>query len=560
MSEKISAFVKKYPKIFVALAYSAASFFACFPYLKDFSHFILPGDSFFSAWTIGWNLHILGANPAEFWNANIFFPTKNTLAFSDGLFAQTAMAAPVFALTKNLVFTNNILILTSYFLAAWCAYLLAFYYTRKHIPSFIAGLIFGFAAYRIVSPGHFQNLHIFWVPLAILFLQKYLDAGKRKHLIYFSLTFSGQTLSAWYSGYFLALFVIFFLAYNFSAVWKILKRDYASFLLAGLTILIFVAPFAWPYVKLNMEKSGASYSFDAAVDGSADFGGYLIPPPFTPIGQWLAAHGITKTQWGENMHFVGFTSLLAILLYFFFKYRRRIDPATDVKTKFWLWGAGIFTVLSFGPNLWWNDKITQIPLPYFAIWKFLPITHFMRTPSRMNILVLLSLAIAAALVFSRIRIKNKFLAGFAVIFVSVFILFESHDIFLAKALVKKGECPPIFGEIRNNPDVKALAVLPIPDEAGKTSEYMLDSACFGYKPLFNGFSGYAPAKYSENAKLIATFPSEQSLAKMKKLKITHVLMYLDKLTNREDMLDKIKANAKIEILSEDRDFLLVRVE
>jgi hypothetical protein len=260
MIEKISDFLKKYPKTFIALAYSVASFFVCLPYLKDFSHLILPGDSFFSAWTIGWNLHALTNDPANFWNGNIFFPSKNTLAFSDGLFAQTAMAIPFFALTKSLIFSSNVLILTSYFLAAFSAYLLAFYHTRKHIPSFIAGLIFGFATYRIVSPGHFQNLHIFWMPLAILFLQKYLDLGKRKYLVFFTLVFSGQMLSSWYNGYFLSLLVVFFLVYNFSAIRERLKKDWKSFLLAGLTIIILVSPFAYPYVKLNMGKSGAGYS------------------------------------------------------------------------------------------------------------------------------------------------------------------------------------------------------------------------------------------------------------------------------------------------------------
>jgi|GEM_PF-4015925 len=566
MIEKISAISKKYPKTFVALAFSAASFFVSLPYFKDFSHLILPGDSFFTAWTIGWNIHILSTDPANFWNANIFYPTQNTLAFSEGLFAQTVIALPFFLLTKSLIFSYNILILTSYFLAAWSAYLLAFYYTRKHTLSFLAGLIFGFAAYRIVSPGHFQNLHIFWMPLAILFLQKYLDLGKRKYLIFFALVFSGQILSSWYNGYFLGLLVLFFLAYNFSATLDKLKKDFKSFLLAGLIIVILVAPFAYPYVKLNMGKSGAGYSLDAAADGSADFGGYLIPAPFTPIGQWMAKNIIVKKEWGENMHFIGFVPLFAILLYFFLKYRKKIEPPADLKIKFWLWGALVFTILSFGPFLWWQDHLTRIRLPYYFIYRFVPITHFMRTPSRMNILVLLCLAIASALIFSQVKIKSKILPSLAVIFVSFFILFESHDIFLAKALVKKGEClpageagPPIFEEMKKDQDIKALAVLPVPEDHGKNAEYMLDSACWGYKPLFNGYSGYFPGKYGANAKTIATFPSDESLATMKKLGITHMLAYLDKFSNKTEILNKIRQNEKIEIIREDDDFLLTRI-
>jgi uncharacterized MnhB-related membrane protein len=259
------------------------------------------------------------------------------------------------------------------------------------------------------------------------------------------------------------------------------------------------------------------------------------------------------------MHFLGFVPLLAILFYFFLKYRKKINPPLDSKIKFWLWGAGIFTILSFGPNLWWHDKITKIPLPYFAIWKFLPITHFMRTPSRMNILVLLCFAIASALIFSRIRIKNKILATLSVIFVSVFILFESHDIFLAQALVKKGAGPPIFDKMKNDQDIKALAIFPVPEDHGKNAEYMLDSTYFGYKPLFNGYSGYFPGKYSANAKIIASFPSEESLDKMKKLGISHTLVYLDKLPNKTEVLNKIKQNEKVEILHEDDDFLLARI-
>lgn len=61
------------------------------------------------------------------------------------------------------------------------------------------------------------------------------------------------------------------------------------------------------------------------------------------------------------------------------------------------------------------------------------------------------------------------------------------------------------------------------------------------------------------AQAIATFPSDESFAKMKSLEITYALFYLDRLPNREEMLNKIRQNAKIEIISEDKNFLLAKV-
>ena len=74
----------------------------------------LDGDGRFSIWNIGWVAHALSTDPLNVWNANIFFPSRTTLAYSEANLLAGAFAAPVYATTGNVFLALNLVLVVSF--------------------------------------------------------------------------------------------------------------------------------------------------------------------------------------------------------------------------------------------------------------------------------------------------------------------------------------------------------------------------------------------------------------------------------------------------------------
>src|SRR4249920_3882396 len=74
-----------------------------------------PGDPYLYVWTLGWGMRTFLTHPADVFtgrvfDANIFHPATGTLTYSDHLLLQSALVAPVYALTGNAVLCYNIVL------------------------------------------------------------------------------------------------------------------------------------------------------------------------------------------------------------------------------------------------------------------------------------------------------------------------------------------------------------------------------------------------------------------------------------------------------------------
>jgi hypothetical protein len=94
--------------------YILAAIFFTWPLVPRFSSVIATtdpaGDPSLHLWTLGWDLRALSDHPGWLLNgrvfdANIFFPAANTLAYSDHLLLQAIVLWPIFAVTRDLVVT-----------------------------------------------------------------------------------------------------------------------------------------------------------------------------------------------------------------------------------------------------------------------------------------------------------------------------------------------------------------------------------------------------------------------------------------------------------------------
>src|SRR6478672_2533867 len=89
----------------------------------------LDGDGQFSIWNVAWVAHSMTTDPLNVWNANIFYPSRMTLAYSEANLLAGLLAAPVYALSHNPFLALNLVLIASFVLSALAMFALVSYLT-----------------------------------------------------------------------------------------------------------------------------------------------------------------------------------------------------------------------------------------------------------------------------------------------------------------------------------------------------------------------------------------------------------------------------------------------
>ena len=71
-------------------------------------------DPYFSIWRLTWIAHALATSPGQLFDANIFYPATETLAYSDATLLEGVIAAPFLWLHLSPVLVYNVLLLTGF--------------------------------------------------------------------------------------------------------------------------------------------------------------------------------------------------------------------------------------------------------------------------------------------------------------------------------------------------------------------------------------------------------------------------------------------------------------
>jgi hypothetical protein len=136
------------------------------------------GDPLVQAWQVAWDGHALTHQPLDLFQANVYWPLADSLAFSDallgyapaGLLGEGAVAA---------VTRYNLLFLFSYALAFVGAYLLARELGAGRVGAAVAGAAFAYAPWRLAQLRHLHVLASGGIPLSLFFLLRVIDGPGR---------------------------------------------------------------------------------------------------------------------------------------------------------------------------------------------------------------------------------------------------------------------------------------------------------------------------------------------------------------------------------------------
>src|ERR671933_35339 len=246
------------------------------------------GDPPSQAWILAWDVHALRTNPAHLYDANIFYPFHDVLAYQDTLLGLLPLAAPVL-LTGNAVLTYNLMFLLSFALCAWGAYLLARLLVGDARAAFLAGLVYGFSPYRMVHLYHLNLLSGMWIPFALLCWER-VRRGRRRYWLGVGVFFALQALSALYYAAFLAVALVVLLAVHLrrsrhghdDLAGPVLLRDA---LVTVVSCALALLPFFAPYFRVE-HALGASRGLAQAVYFAADLRDFLHSVDLSVLYGW----------------------------------------------------------------------------------------------------------------------------------------------------------------------------------------------------------------------------------------------------------------------------------
>ena len=165
-------------------------------------------------WTLAWDAHAFLHQPLAIFDANIYYPERRTLAYSENLIGSAFIAAPILWLTGNPVLALNSVMLLSAVFCGLGAYVLGRRLGMGHAAAIVCGLIFAFSPARFLRIYQVHLTTVQWMPFALASLHTYLDGGRRRDLRLAAAFFTLQALTSGHGAVFLVVAVVCLLAYR----------------------------------------------------------------------------------------------------------------------------------------------------------------------------------------------------------------------------------------------------------------------------------------------------------------------------------------------------------
>lgn len=470
------------------------------------------GDPLPQAWQVAWDGHALLHQPLDFFQANVFWPLKNSLAFSDALVGYAPFGA-IGSGPHAAVARYGLLFLLAYALAAFGAYLLARELGASWAGGLVAGAAFAYAPWRLEQDGHLHVLSSGGIPLSLALLVRGYRRGSTR------LVLAGWLVGAWQLslGFSLGLQLAYLLlvlgVVALASGYRPSRRLLVCTALGGLVFCALAFAMSRPYLEVGRDHPESKRT-DATV---AAFSGwprqYLAPPGANTVwsgitvGQRRALKFVPEQTLFPGLAIV----LLAIACFVLRGYSRRLRIGLGVAVVALAWLALGFHAGSF-------------PWPYEWVYHWLPGWQSSRTPGRLNTLTSLGLALLAAggatCLAARVR-RRRLRAAVAGALVLV-VLVEGAGFSFEGGLAGPAH-PTVPAEPAGQRGLPAPQLhLPMSREGNR--RYALWSSA-GFPRIVNGRASFQPALTTSIAESVARFPDARSVARLRELGVRTVVLH-----------------------------------
>src|SRR2546426_9639950 len=158
-------------------------------------------DTYLHLWILAWVHHALTTAPSRLFDANIMYPATRVLAGSEHMLGHWPVHAPVYAASGNPVLAYQWVLLSSFVLNAVALWALLARWTRSAPAAVLGAFIYAFVPLRFDLIGTVQHMNVAYLPLAVLFADRWRAEGRVRDLAGVALATALQTLCSYYLAY-----------------------------------------------------------------------------------------------------------------------------------------------------------------------------------------------------------------------------------------------------------------------------------------------------------------------------------------------------------------------
>jgi hypothetical protein len=446
-------------------------------------------DIWLQIWILAWGAHILPTDPLALYQANAFAPTANSLARSDHLLGMLPVFAPVWWLTGNPVFAFQLTAIASYLVCGFAMYAMLRHFDCGRPVAAGVAVLWAVMAFRVHDGlARAQLLQYQYLPLIVLFFDRFLERGRRRDLAGAAVFLLLQTMTAYWHAYF-AVFTAAatILASAMSRAIRDTKR-----LASALGVLVAVGAVlvvtSLPYLEMSREGQLVPKALPAKLSW------YFASPSF-PLVVSVAMIGglVCGLRAGGRLRRA--TSLFALIA-----------------------AAGVSLSLASGAEAS-SFLERMVALPRDLAVALVPGFRYLRdqyrflTLASLGIYALAAIGIQAGYAALRERWQPAAPLALAALLLIAAAPLATLQIPVTPALATS-EPPPVYAWLAEHGDGGTVLELPISKNLGDAyldAGYMFFST-WHWLPLVNGYTGHPPrAHYDRMRALAARLPDDEAV-------------------------------------------------
>jgi hypothetical protein len=438
-------------------------------------------DGRLNAWILAWGAHALTHEPGRLFQAPVFHPLPDALAFSENLVLPAALTAPA-SLLGGPVLAYNLALLLSLVGSGLGAQLLVRRVSGDRLAAFLAGAIFAVGAHRWVNMAHLHAHVTLFLPFALLALDRFWERRSLGRGLLVGGCLALQALSSIYLGAIgacaLAVGVVLALLGG-------LRRAEALRLATGLALVaLLVWPVARPYFRMRAFQ-GMEFGLPQLARFATTLESYAAGP--APFYADLAQRHLDPQRVKDPL-FPGVVPLVLGLV--------GLARAPRRYRAFAVAASLVAVTLSLGPH-------TPV---YRFLHEHVVLFRGIRALSRFSVIPVLCLS-----VLSGLALAGRFRLTVAAL-----------GLFLAEAWSAPG-----YGRYEPPSDAArwlsgrpgAVAYLPL----GRDDTQAMLESIVHFRPLVNGDSAFIPRPYDRERELLEGGPSADALRFLRAIGVRDVV-------------------------------------